>query len=643
MKTLTVRGRGVKRLVVILIRPTNYDDWGYPRRFWRIVLPSNSLAAMYALTKQALANETIPVAKYIIEVFDDGAWGQRVDDPAGLVRRFNDGQTQIVVGLVGVQTNQFPRARDLAYEFKKAGAQVVIGGFHVSGSISTMLDGIAADDPKRSDVPCPGIMPPEIQQLMADGIIVCHGEAEEKWGDILADIVAGQPQLLYRGGKPSLKNAPMPEQPPNHARDSATNILTFDTGRGCPFACSFCTIINVQGRGQRFRDPEAIFEMVTRTCDQEGSCSFFATDDNFARNPLWGKILAGLAKLRKQGYKISFMIEADLASFQLSGFIPGLAAAGCSQVFLGLESLNQAVLRDAKKWQNQVRNFPLMINALHKHGIAVHTGFIIGWPVETRESILADIEQLKALGVDQVSLFILTPLPGSELHIRMYGAGVAMSLDLNEYDSFHAVNDHPNMSRENLRQLMFECFREFYRSKQMIAALKRLPPESFWAMMRNYFWYRNSALGEGTHPMMAGFWSVRKRRERRPELPRENLLAFWSKEAWFRLKYIGHCFREFYIFQHVYFEARLRDEISDQMASGLEKTKGWWRYWWYHVRRQPRRQWLNTFWIQYASQKWHLCWKWQWHIRMPPFATAELIYTLYWGAILRRNRKTMSA
>ncbi|HLC90082.1 MAG TPA: hypothetical protein VJG65_03920, partial [Patescibacteria group bacterium] len=63
----------------------------------------------------------------------------------------------------------------------------------------------------------------------------------------------------------------------------------------------------------------------------------------------------------------------------------------------------------------------------------------------------------------------------------------------------------------------------------------------------------------------------------------------------------------------------------------------------YHVRRQPRRQWLNTFWIQYASQKWHLCWKWQWHIRMPPFATAELIYTLYWGAILRRNRKTMSA
>ena len=638
MKTLVAGGKGVNRLVVFLVRPTNYDDRGYPRRFWRGVLPSNSLAAMYSLTQQALASEVVSVAKYHIEVFDDGVWGQRVDDPIGLVRRFTDGQTKVVVGLVGVQTNQFPRARDLAYKFRKAGATVVIGGFHVSGSISTMFDGIGADDEKRKDVPCPHIMPPEVQKLMADGIIVCHGEAEKVWVQILSDIVAGRPQLLYRGGKPSLENAPMPEYPNHYFDDFATEMYTLDTNRGCPFACNFCTIINVQGRVQRFRDPKAITEMVRQICDQKGSFSGFFTDDNFARNPLRDAILDGLAKLRQQDYKIGFMVEADLASFQLPGFIPKLAAAGCSQVFLGLESLNQAVLKDARKHQNQVTNFPKMIDALHQNGIGVHAAFIIGWPVETRESILASIEELKRLGVDQTSLFILTPLPGSELHIRMYCTGVPMDLDFNDYDSFHLVNNHPNLSRQDLRQLMYKCFREFYRSKQMIAALKRLPPERFWGMLRNYFWYRNSALGEGTHPMMAGFWSKRRRCERRPELPRESLLTFWSKEAWFRLKYIGHCFREFYIFQHVYFEVRLQGEIGEQMADGMTKARSWYR----HIFARPSRQWLNEFWIRYGQQKWALLWKPHWHIRTLPYATAEVIYTSYWVVVLWWNLKTMA-
>src|SRR4030095_13991877 len=102
---------------------------------------------------------------------------------------------------------------------------------------------------------------------------------------------------------------------------------TFDTSRGCPFACSFCTIINVQGRDPRERDPAAIIAEVRRICMEEkrnnrkkcnnpaykGSASFFFTDDNFARSHCWKPLLQGLADLRHEGFELSFMIEADLA------------------------------------------------------------------------------------------------------------------------------------------------------------------------------------------------------------------------------------------------------------------------------------------------------------------------------------------
>src|SRR3989338_5189489 len=168
----------IRKLVVLLIKPTKYDRNGYPLRFLKGVLPSNSLAVMYSLTQEAFASESLAHLNGQVYAFDELVWNQRVDNPAALVRRFNDGQTKIVVGLVAVQTNQFPRALDLGRKFKQAGADVVIGGFHVSGSISTLVDGIASFDPNRKTVPSPHRMPDEIQILIDEGIVICHGEAE---------------------------------------------------------------------------------------------------------------------------------------------------------------------------------------------------------------------------------------------------------------------------------------------------------------------------------------------------------------------------------------------------------------------------------------------------------------------------------
>ena len=66
----------------------------------------------------------------------------------------------------------------------------------------------------------------------------------------------------------------------------------FDAGRGCPFQCSFCTIINVQGRKSRWRDADDV-ERLVRANIAQGVYRFFITDDNFARNRNWERFSTG--------------------------------------------------------------------------------------------------------------------------------------------------------------------------------------------------------------------------------------------------------------------------------------------------------------------------------------------------------------
>jgi len=267
--------------------------------------------------------------------------------------------TRVVVGLVGIQTNMFARARQLALEFKAQGATVVMGGFHISGSITMLHD--QNPDPK---IPSPRIMPTECAELMEQGVILFHGEAEGIWHEVLGDIVRGEAKPLYRGGRPALVTAPLPEYPPDYFKGFFGRMHTLDTGRGCPFTCSFCTIINVQGHDPRYRSVEAIVHRVRRTSGEEKNPFFFFTDDNFARNPHWKNILEGLLRLRAQGLEFSFMVEADLVAWKISHFVELLADAGCTEVFMGVETVRQETLNAARKRQNKVRDYADIVCAV---------------------------------------------------------------------------------------------------------------------------------------------------------------------------------------------------------------------------------------------------------------------------------------
>ena len=129
-------------------------------------------------------------------------------------------------------------------------------------------------------------MPPEMREAQALGISFFAGEAEEKRLDlVLQDAFKGRLAPLYNHMKdlPALAGEPPPILPRKHVRRTAGSLSSIDLGRCCPYQCSFCTIINVQGRKSRFRSADDLEELVRRNVAQ-GINRFFITDDNFARN-----------------------------------------------------------------------------------------------------------------------------------------------------------------------------------------------------------------------------------------------------------------------------------------------------------------------------------------------------------------------
>ena len=117
-----------RRFQLILIKPSHYDDDGYVIRWYRAVIPSNSLAAMYGIAADCCDRQVLGADTDIdIEAIDET--NTRVD-VSGLLRRFQSHGGFGLVALVGVQSNQYPRALDIARPFREAGIEVMIGGFH---------------------------------------------------------------------------------------------------------------------------------------------------------------------------------------------------------------------------------------------------------------------------------------------------------------------------------------------------------------------------------------------------------------------------------------------------------------------------------------------------------------------------------
>jgi radical SAM superfamily enzyme YgiQ (UPF0313 family) len=504
-----------KTIRIVLIKPSKYDDHGYVIRYLRGVLPSNTLACLAGLTQDAAKRQLLGKDVDLqVELFDDTV--QKIPVKS-IIKSNRLPYRRTIVALAGVQSNQFPRAADLARKFRAGGLQVLIGGFHVSGMLALLPE-----------------ISPEIQELIDLGVTVVKGEVEETWGDILRDAHEDKLKPIYDflENRPDIYSQPIPtidRKYLSHFLNS--NFGTIDCSRGCPFNCSFCSIINVQGKQMRVRSPELLAQSLRENYRLHRIYYYFFTDDNFARNSKWRDIFEILIQLReKEQIPIRFMIQADTQAHKVPDFIDMAARAGCTQVFIGMESINPENLKAVGKTQNKVSDYVDLIAAWRRAKIATHAAYIFGFPFDTPPSIQEDVRKLQyELAVDQASFFILVPVPGSRDHMRMVQEENYKLSDLNTFDSFHETMEHPHFAPGELAGSYRKAWRDFYSFNYMREVLSRTEPRNYWNVFLNFIWYKNAAFIEGEHPMISGFFRLKDRTDRRTGFAVESRVNHFSR------------------------------------------------------------------------------------------------------------------
>src|ERR1700731_5001593 len=152
-----------------MVKPPNPADDGYPIQWFRSAIPSNTLACLNALAEDARRRNILgPDVEIRLHTYDET--NRRVR-PDPIIRKIRKAGGKALIGLVGVQSNQFPRAVDLAQSFIAAGLPVCVGGFHISGCIAMLPE-----------------MPQEMREAQAMGISFFAGEAEEgRFDEVLRD------------------------------------------------------------------------------------------------------------------------------------------------------------------------------------------------------------------------------------------------------------------------------------------------------------------------------------------------------------------------------------------------------------------------------------------------------------------------
>ena len=516
--TATVAGQKTK-FIVELIKPSHYDDDGYVIQWWKAWVPSNTLSSIYGIALDVIEQQVLgPDVEIVLNGYDETNTVIPVDD---IIGRMKQPGVRGVVCLVGVQSNQFPRAMDMARRFRAEGIQVAIGGFHASGCISMLPE-----------------LPTDLQEAVDLGITLFAGEAE---GGRLAEFFQaaydGRMEAIYNymSDLPGMEDEPTPFLPADMVAKYGGSVACFDAGRGCPFQCSFCTIINVQGRKSRYRDADDV-EKLVRANVAQGITRWFITDDNFARNKNWEAIFDRIGDLREEmKLPFSIIIQVDTLCHKIPNFIEKAKRAGVARVFIGLEIINPDNLMHAKKRQNRITEYRKMLQAWREKQIITYAGYILGFPADTPEKIAHDIEVIKReLPIDILEFFCLTPLPGSEDHKNLTLQKIPMDPDMNIYDLEHVCTGHAIMSKEEWQGIYNRAWDLYYSDEHVKTLMRRCvvsgnKPERIWA---HTLQFAGCMRYEKVHPLQGGYFRRKIRSQRRSGLPLENPLAFYPKRVW---------------------------------------------------------------------------------------------------------------
>jgi tRNA A37 methylthiotransferase MiaB len=484
-----------KRVVVWLVHPTNYRPDGTPRKYKRQTLPSNAIGQLRAMIPKKLldgSDKGMPVECHFLE---DTVQPFDIDE---IARSMEGEGVRGVMILCGIQSNAWPRAMDLASLCRDRNIPVIAGGYHM-----------------RAELPLTAKQAREI------GISLAIGEAEAATTDgrpmmeaILLDLCRGEMKAEYRQAKnPDISGTALPEISPAYQQILYNPTSTaLETSRGCPLPCSFCSVRTIAGREMRSRNPEQMSSWLKHAYTVEGIRSLFLTDDNFPRNKQKFEILAMFERLRREGFPINLLIQADTKATEGENgkrFLEACRHAGVYSVFIGVESVDPATLKAMGKQHNNPAQYAKMVADWHSINAIVQCGIIIGSEQDTYGVGARSAQALLDMGIDIATPFILTPLPGSVDYHRFHRDGMIIEPDLNLYDSHSAacLQFPGGLTPQDVEREYADFYREFYAFPNLPRITARLSGESLRAATRQWLWYKLAIL-RGDHPMCSGLGLV---------------------------------------------------------------------------------------------------------------------------------------
>jgi len=256
-------------------------------------------------------------------------------------------------------------------------------------------------------------------------------------------------------------------------------------GRGCPHECTFCTQWRHWQGKWRVKSPKRIADEMEFCYRNYGSRFIWLTDDNLGAgtraNDLADEILKrGISKDAK------WFVQARCDDIiRNKETLPKLRRSGLNWVLLGVESSEPSTLNNFKKGITP-DDAKTAVRLLKKNDIFAHAMFIIGQRKDTAQSIARLREFVDELDPDFVMFGVLTPFPGTEVFEEARRNGWIEDLNWSHYDMIHAVMPTETLSRTEVQEELYRCYRSFYgswgRRFSGIFSKNQLKRRIFWYM-----------------------------------------------------------------------------------------------------------------------------------------------------------------
>jgi radical SAM superfamily enzyme YgiQ (UPF0313 family) len=325
--------------------------------------------AMEPLVFAILAALTPPDVE--IAFFDDRLEPIPYDDPTDLVA-------------LTVETYTARRAYQIASEYRQRGVPVVMGGYH------------------------PTLLPEEALHH-AEAVVI--GDAEGIWPRVVQDAQAGRLQPLYRQqALPPLNGLKLDRTIFQGKRYAPAMMVQY--GRGCRFACDFCSIHAVYDRSLRQRPIQEVIAEIETTDPK----FVVFVDDNLFTNPEQAEeLFQALIPL-----KIHWFCQVSLDITQNSRLLDLMAKSGCITALIGLESLDERNLRQMKKgWHLQQNDYATVIEKFYDRGMMLYGTFVFGYDHDTPDTIERTLDFALCSKLALANFNPLTPTPATRLYNRL--------------------------------------------------------------------------------------------------------------------------------------------------------------------------------------------------------------------------------